>query len=60
MGELAAETPAQREAKRQSARQQAAEESMARDPNVKAMQEMFGASLDTDNVQPLDRTRSEQ
>lgn len=60
VGELAAETPAQREAKRQSARQQAAEESMARDPNVKAMQEMFGASLDTDNVQPLDRTRSEQ
>ncbi|HEX7046541.1 MAG TPA: DNA polymerase III subunit gamma/tau [Gammaproteobacteria bacterium] len=55
VGELAAETPAQREARRQSARQQAAADSIERDPNVKAMQEMFGASLDPESVQPLDR-----
>ncbi|HEX6928075.1 MAG TPA: DNA polymerase III subunit gamma/tau [Gammaproteobacteria bacterium] len=54
VGELAAETPAQREARRQSARHQAAADSIARDPNVKAMQEMFGASLDPESVQPLD------
>lgn len=60
VGELAAETPAQKESKRQAARQQAAEESVATDPNVKAMQEMFGASLDAESVRPLDRTRSER
>ncbi|MBW3566572.1 MAG: DNA polymerase III subunit gamma/tau [Proteobacteria bacterium] len=60
VGELAAETPAQKESKRQAARQQAAEESVATDPNVKAMQEMFGASLEAESVRPLDRTRSER
>ncbi|HEX7029055.1 MAG TPA: DNA polymerase III subunit gamma/tau [Gammaproteobacteria bacterium] len=55
VGELAAETPAQRESRRQSARQQAAADSIERDPNVKAMQEMFGASLDPESVRPLER-----
>jgi len=59
VGELLAETPAQRDAKRMAARQHAAEESVVRDPNVQAMQEMFGASLDPESVRPLDRTRSE-
>ncbi len=55
VGELAAETPAQREARRRSARQQAAENSFAHDPNVQAMQEMFGAALDPDSVRPIER-----
>lgn len=54
VGELETETPAQRDARRQEARQQSAVESVSRDPNVTAMQEMFGASLDTDSVRPLD------
>lgn len=55
VGELAAETPAQRDARRRSARQQAAADSIVRDPNIQAMQEMFGASLDPESVQPLDQ-----
>lgn len=54
VGELAAETPAQREARRRSARQEAAEASFAHDPNVQTMQEMFGAVPDLDSVRPVD------
>lgn len=54
VGAVTAETPAQRDAKRQEARQQAAQASIQRDPNVRALQETFGAEVEPDSVRPVD------
>ena len=51
-----AETPAQRHAKAQVARQRQAEQTMAGDPLVRAVEEQFGAQLVTGSVKPIDKT----
>lgn len=52
VGEVAVETPAQKESRRQEERLAAARSSIEHDPNVQAIQEMFDATLDTDSVRP--------
>ncbi len=48
-----AETPAQKKAREQRERQQAAESSLKEDDNVRAMEEMFGATLDEKSIRPV-------
>ena len=47
-----AETPAQKKAREEKERQLTAEQSLNRDPNVKALQDMFGATLDVKSIRP--------
>jgi len=49
-----AETPAARQDRTAQERLRAAEEAIARDDNVKALQEMFGARVVPESVRPLD------
>ncbi len=48
-----AETPAQKKAREQRERQQAAESSLKEDDHVRAMEEMFGATLDEKSIRPV-------
>jgi len=48
-----AETPAEKKAREQRERQQAAESSLKGDENVRAMEEMFGATLDEKSIRPI-------
>jgi DNA polymerase-3 subunit gamma/tau len=50
----AAATPALRQQAEIEARQAAAVDTIEADPNVKAIQETFGATLHTDSIRPLD------
>jgi len=47
-----AETPAQKKAREEKDRQQVAESSLKGDANVKAMEEIFGATLDEKSIRP--------
>ena len=53
-GETRSETLAGRKGREAIEKQRAAEKSIASDPNVRAMQEAFGASVQDGSVQPLD------
>ena len=48
-----AETPAQKRAREDREKQQAAESSLKEDDNVRAMEEMFGATLDEKSIRPV-------
>jgi len=48
-----AETPARRKAREEREKQQAAESSLKGDDNVRAMEEMFGATLDEKSIRPV-------
>lgn len=48
-----AETPAQKKAREEREKQQAAESSLKGDDNVRAMEEMFGATLDEKSIRPV-------
>ncbi|MCC5869439.1 MAG: DNA polymerase III subunit gamma/tau [Gammaproteobacteria bacterium] len=50
-----APTPAHLEARERDERLQAARDAIAADPNVQALQETFGATLDLNSVEPLQR-----
>ena len=54
VGEGEGDTPARREARRQDVRQKAALEAVQDDPNVRALENTFGARLNPDSVKPLD------
>jgi DNA polymerase-3 subunit gamma/tau len=47
-------TPAERRAANENARMRRAREAMEQDPNVKAVQDAFGAVLEADSIQPVD------
>jgi len=51
--EPAAETPAQKRVREERKKQQAAEFSLKEDDNVRAMEEMFGATLDEKSIRPV-------
>ena len=53
-GETRSETLAGRKGREAIEKQRAAERSIASDPNVQAMQETFGASVQDGSIQPLD------
>ena len=53
-GETRSETLAGRKGREAIEKQRAAEKSIASDPNVRAMQDAFGASVQDGSVQPLD------
>jgi DNA polymerase-3 subunit gamma/tau len=48
-----AETPAEKKSREQREKQQAAESSLKEDDNVRAMEEMFGATLDEKSIRPV-------
>jgi len=48
-----AETPAQKRAREERDKQQAAEAALKDDDNVRAMEEMFGATLDEKSIRPV-------
>jgi DNA polymerase-3 subunit gamma/tau len=50
-------TPAERRAANENARMRRAREAMEQDPNVKAMQDAFGAVLEADSIQPVDEDK---
>ena len=47
------ETPAQKKAREEKEKQQVAESSLKGDANVKAMEEIFGATLDEESIRPV-------
>jgi len=51
---LASETPAGRKIREQDERQQRAEQSIAEDDNIRAMQDAFGATVKQDSIRPRD------
>ena len=53
IGQTESATPIQEEARRVDARYEAARASIEADPNVKALQDMFGAELNQDSIEPL-------
>ncbi|MCZ6561226.1 MAG: DNA polymerase III subunit gamma/tau [Gammaproteobacteria bacterium] len=53
-GEIQSETLADRKSRESIEKQKAAEQSIASDPNIQAMQDAFGASVQDGSVQPLD------
>ena len=53
------QTPAQRERARTALRQRQAEESIQTDPNIRAMQEAFGATVDPNSVRPIEPDATE-
>jgi DNA polymerase-3 subunit gamma/tau len=55
VGVAEGETPMQAEARRGDEALQAARESLESDPNVKALQDMFGATLKADSVRTIDK-----
>jgi DNA polymerase-3 subunit gamma/tau len=53
IGETVSATPSQEEARRVDAKYEAARASIEADPNVKALQDMFGAELNPDSIEPI-------
>ncbi|HET6725186.1 MAG TPA: DNA polymerase III subunit gamma/tau [Gammaproteobacteria bacterium] len=53
-GAAAAPTPAQRRRQREDKRQEAAREAIESDPNVRALQEAFGAEIKPASIKPID------
>jgi hypothetical protein len=53
-GIVPSETPAQNKSRQNEERQKAAVASIEGDENVQMMKEMFGATVSTDAVQPVD------
>jgi DNA polymerase-3 subunit gamma/tau len=53
IGETGSVTPSQEEARRVDAKYEAARASIEADPNVKALQDMFGAELNVDSIEPI-------
>ena len=49
------ETPIQEQARRSDEKLVAARESLEADPNVKALRDMFGAELNPDSIEPIDK-----
>ena len=47
------DTPARRQEAREIQRQKQAEASIQADPNVRAMQDMFGATIEPDSIRPV-------
>jgi DNA polymerase-3 subunit gamma/tau len=50
-------TPAERRAANEDARMRRAREAMEQDPNVRAVQDAFGAVLEADSIQPADESK---
>ena len=59
IAESAAETPIQEEAKRVDEKMEAARASLESDPNVKALQDMFGAQINPDSIELGNRSSGE-
>ncbi len=59
IAESAPETPIQEEARRVDEKMEAARESLESDPNVKALQDMFGAQLNPESIELIRRSSSE-
>lgn len=57
IGETVSATPIQEEARRIDAQYEAARASIEADPNVKALQDMFGAELNADSIEPIQNQR---
>jgi len=55
----AAETPIQEEARRADEKMEAARASLESDPNVKKLQDMFGAQLNPESIEVIHRTSGE-
>jgi DNA polymerase-3 subunit gamma/tau len=53
IGETESATPAQQEARRVDAQYEAARASIEADPNVKALQDLFGAEINSDSIEPI-------
>jgi DNA polymerase-3 subunit gamma/tau len=53
LGRPAAETPAQRRQREEAELQRKAVASIKGDPNVRAMQQVFGATLDEESIKPV-------
>ena len=53
IGDTGSATPIQEEARRVDAKYEAARAAIEADPNVKAMQDMFGAELNPDSIEPI-------
>jgi DNA polymerase-3 subunit gamma/tau len=53
IGENGSATPIQEEARRVDEKYEAARASIEADPNVKALQDMFGAELNPDSIEPV-------
>lgn len=51
--ELEAETPAQKRVREETEKQQVAESSLKEDANIKAMEEIFGATLNKKSIRPV-------
>ncbi len=54
-----AETPVQAESRKTGEQYDAARESIESDPNVQALQDMFGAELKTDTIEPINSPQSD-
>ncbi len=59
MEDSAPETPVQEESRMEGERYAAARVALESDPNVQTLQNMFGAELKTDSIEPIPPTRSE-
>ena len=55
----APDTPIQEEARRADKEMEAARASLESDPNVKALQDMFGAQLNPDSIELIHRSSDE-
>jgi DNA polymerase-3 subunit gamma/tau len=53
------ETPVQAENRQSDERYEAAKASLESDPNVKTLQNMFGAELKTESIEPINRSQSD-
>ncbi|MEQ8205523.1 MAG: DNA polymerase III subunit gamma/tau C-terminal domain-containing protein, partial [Woeseia sp.] len=58
IGNSAVETPVQADARIADEQLEAARQSLEDDPNVKALQDMFGATLNPDSVEIVSRDKS--
>ncbi len=59
IADVAPETPIQEEARRVDEKMEAARASLESDPNVKALQDMFGAQLNLDSIELVHRSSAE-
>ena len=60
IGEAAKETPLQGDSRRANEKMEAARVSLESDPNVKTLQDMFGAELKTDSIELINPTQNDQ
>jgi DNA polymerase-3 subunit gamma/tau len=59
VGGARGDTPARRQEAREIQRQKQAEASIQADPNVRAMQDIFGATIEPDSIRPVGPESSE-